>query len=347
MRKLSVFLFLILIATTAFAADKPKNVILLIGDGMGPAHFTAARYARGADKSQIGRMPVVGFATTHCADRTVTDSAAAATALATGTKTNHEMVSMSPAGIPLVTVLERAEAGGKATGLVTTAQFCDATPAAFASHSTYRRKYGEIVPQMLRSGAEVIAGSGLESFGKGEMPALDAAIAGTGYTVIRTRAELDAATGAKQIVLFPSQDRDRDHPDFPLPLLAKWAIDRLKNDPEGFFLMIEHEGTDSASHSNNASEVTAGLRSFDEAVGIALDFAAARSDTLVVVTGDHETGGLRLTESPTTRRWRMEWSTSEHTATAVPVFAFGPGSAGFAGSYDNTDVGRRLLATQP
>lgn len=343
MRKLPMLL--LLAATSAFAADRPKNVILLIGDGMGPAHFTAARYARG-ENSRISKMPVVGFATTQCADRTVTDSAAAATALATGTKTNYETLSVSPAGIPVVTVLERAEAGGKATGLVTTAYFYDATPAAFAAHASHRRKYGEIIPQMLRSGAEVIAGGGIDNFGIGEVPTFDATFANSGYTVIQTRAEMDKATGDKQIVVFKSQERDRDHPDFPLPVLAKWAIDRLQKDPDGFFLMIEHEGTDSGSHQNNWTDVTASLRSFDEAVGVALDFAAARNDTLVIVTGDHETGGMRISETPA-RRWRMEWSSSEHTATAVPVFAFGPGSAAFAGSYDNTDIGRRLIALQP
>ena len=345
MRKPALLILLLLAATTTNAADKPRNVILLIGDGMGAAHFTAARYARG-DNARIATMPVVGFATTHCADRAVTDSAAAATALATGTKTNYEMLSMSPAGVPLATVLERAEAEGKATGLVTTTAFYDATPAAFAAHSMHRRKYGEIVPQILRHGIEVIAGAGIDSFGKGEVPTLDAALAGTGYTVIRTRAELDSSTAARQLVLFAAQERDRDHPDFPLPVLAKWAIDRLKSDPDGFFLMIEHEGTDSGSHQNNSTDVTANVRSFDEAVGVALDFAASRNDTLVVVTGDHETGGMRVTESPTTRRWRMEWSTLEHTGSAVPVFAFGPGSAQFAGSYDNTAVGRMLIAIQ-
>jgi alkaline phosphatase len=332
---------ILVLATSALGADKPKNVILFIGDGMGPAHFTAARYARG-ESSRISRMPVVGFATTQCADRTVTDSAAAATALATGVKTNYEWLSIAPSGVPVGTVLERAEGAGKATGLVTTADFFDATPAAFAAHTTHRRRFGEIIPQMLRSGAEVIAGSGLTAFGRGEVPPFDVTFANSGYTVIRTRAELDSATGAKQIVLFEGQERNRDHPDFTLPVLTRWAIDRLKGDADGFFLMVEHEGTDSGSHQNNSAEVNAALRSFDEAVGIALDFAAARNDTLVVVTADHETGGMRISETGS-RRWRMEWSTGEHTATAVPVFAFGPGSDTFSGAYDNTDVGRKLM----
>lgn len=338
--------FLLVVTAAVSAADKPKNVILIIADGMGPAHFTAARYAR-AEASRISTMPVIGLATTHCADRTVTDSAAAASALATGLKTNYEMLSIDPkTAEPQETVLERAEKAGKATGLVTTAAFFDATPAAFAAHAPHRREGSKIIAQMLRSGIEVIAGGGLAAFGKGEIPTLEAAVQDTGYTVVSARPNLETAQGPKVLVVYPSQPRDVDNPDFPLPVLTRFAIDRLKSDPQGFFLMVEHEGTDSGSHQNNSADVIASLKSFDESVGVALDFAAGRTDTLVVVTADHETGGMRITESPTLRRWRMEWSTLEHTASAVPVYAFGPGSAAFAGSQDNTDVGKKLLALQ-
>jgi alkaline phosphatase len=313
---------------------------------MGPAHFTAARYLR-ADKSNISRMRVIGLVTTSCADRAVTDSAAAATAYATGNKTNYEMLSVSPSGAPMVTALELAEKAGKSTGLVTTTDFYDATPAAFAAHSKYRHNEDEIVPQILHSGVDVIAGGGLESFGKGKVPAFDAAFAGTNFNVIRTRAELDGSTGDKQMVLFKTQAHDRDNPDFPLPVLAKWAIDRLQKDPDGFFLLIEHEGTDSGSHANSSDDVEASLRSFDEAVGVALDFASSRNDTLVIVTGDHETGGARLSESASSHKWRFEWSTREHTATAIPIFAFGPGAEMFGAFQDNTDVGKKLIGLVP
>ena len=344
MRKFT--LALLLTTTTVFAADKPKNVILMIGDGMGPAHFTIARYARGVDNSRISTMPVVGLVTTFCADRAVTDSAAAATALATGNKTNYEMLSVSPDGAPLPTVLERAHAAGKATGTVTTTNFYDATPSAFTAHAIHRHRENEIVPQILRSGINLVAGGGLEGLGKGIVPDFDTTFNGTGFTVLRTRAEMDAAKGDKLFVLYKTQERDRDNPEFPLPVLAKWAIDHLKSDPDGFFLMVEQEGTDSASHQNYGPDVSTSARSFDEAVGVALDFASTRTDTLVVVTGDHETGGMRISESPTTHKYRMEWSTTEHTATAVPIFAFGPGASVFAGFQDNTDVGKKLIAFQ-
>jgi alkaline phosphatase len=327
----------------ATASQAPKNVILLVADGAGPAHFTVARSLRG-ESFRIGTMPVVGLHTTHCADRAVTDSAAGATALATGFKTNYEMVSVDPKTLaPLPTVLEQAEKRGKATGLVTTSNFWDATPAAFAAHAKHRHDAG-IDVQMLRSGAEIIAGTGLEDFSNEVSPDQMKIAAENGYTIVNTRAQLDTARGAKLLAYFPYQERNRDVPEAPLPVLAKWAIEHLKDDPDGFFLLIEHEGTDSASHQNNHPDVRKALTSFDEAVGVALDFAKQRGDTLVVVTADHETGGMRVSETKTTSRWRIEWSTGDHTASAVPVFAYGPGAAAFAGFQDNTDVGRKLLA---
>lgn len=332
----------ILFAATA-ALPQPKNVILIVGDGAGLAHFTVAKQVRGA-AFRIGTMPVVGLVTTHCADRYVTDSAAAATALATGFKTNYETLSLDPVtGASLPTVLEKAEKKGKATGLVTTAFFWDATVAAFAAHGKHRSEPG-VMDQMVRQGIEVIGGAGQDRFGKNGLPSFEDFAAKAGYTPISTRAKLDSARGPRLLAAFPAQPRDLDPLEAPLPVLARWAIDRLDDDAEGFFLVIEHEGTDSASHQNHSVDVRAALTSLDEAVGVALDFAAKRTDTLVIVTADHETGGLRLSETKL-GRFRMEWSTSDHTASAVPIFAFGPGSSVFGGVQDNTDVGKKLLAT--
>ena len=333
-------LALLLFATAALAQQQPKNVILLIGDGMGPAHFTAARMRRGAD-FQIGRMKILGLVTTHSADRAVTDSAAAATALATGTKTNNEMVSVDPLGARLTTALENAEKAGKATGVVTTANFFDATPAAFAAHAAQRGNSLDIVKQMVASGAEISAGGGAASFGKDALPPIGEVI--TGVQLVTTRAELDAANGPRIVAVFPSQPRDVDVPDAPLPHLTRWALDRLSKRPAGFFLLVEHEGTDSSSHQNNVADLNASLTSFDTTVGVALDFAAKDGNTLVLVTGDHETGALRISESRS-GRLRLEWASTDHTGTAVPIFAFGPGAVEFAGIQDNTDVGKKLLA---
>jgi len=334
------------VCAAGLAAQTPKNIILFISDGAGPAHYTAMKNAR-LEEFNVGRMTVVGLATTRCADRNVTDSAAAATALATGFKTKYEMVGMDPSGNPLETVLELAEKRGKATGVVTTAKFFDATPAAFTAHAKHRGEHAEIIAHQIRSGAELIIGSGAKALADEttNLTHVPAAAKAQGYTYVTTRAELDAAANAKKVfAAFPEQTRDMDYPEAPLPHLTRFALERLKREAKGFFLMVEHEGTDSSSHQNNIPDVNAALTSFDTAVGIALDFAAASKDTLVVVTSDHETGGMRVTETKQLGRFRIEWSTTDHTAVAVPVFAFGPGSGGFAGFYDNTDVGKKLMA---
>jgi alkaline phosphatase len=332
------------VCAAGLAAQTPKNIILFISDGAGPAHYTAMKNARLAEFN-VGRMPVVGLATTRCADRNVTDSAAAATALATGFKTNYEMVAIDPSGNALQTVLELAESRGKATGVVTTAKFFDATPAAFTAHAKHRDEHAEIVAHQLRSGAELIIGSGTKALADEKLAHVPAAAKAQGYTYVTTRGELDAAASAKKVLAaFPEQTRDMDYPEAPLAHLTRFALDHLKREPKGFFLMVEHEGTDSSSHQNNTPDVHAALTSFDTAIGVALDFAAASKDTLVVVTADHETGGMRVTETKQLGRFRIEWSTTDHTAVAVPVFAFGPGSGGFAGFYDNTDVGKKLIA---
>jgi alkaline phosphatase len=345
MRTLIRLLLAAAVAATA-GAQTPKNVILIIGDGCGPAHFTAMRYLRG-DKTHIARMKHIGLVTTHAVDAAVTDSAASASAYATGVKTNYEMVSVDPNGVPQPTVLELAEKKGRATGLVTTAPFADATPAAFAAHAKHRDELAAIIPQMLRSGAELIVGGGLELAGKNNLPTVDQLRAQTGYTVITTAAELwNAPKNARVVGLFKTEPRDTEWADAPLARLATWALERLSADPEGFFLLLESEGTDSTSHRNFWVELGPALEGLDAAIGVALDFAAARGDTLVIVTGDHETGGMRIFETRQRRRWRAEFSTVEHTATMVPIFAFGPGAEAFTGIMDNSDVGKKLLALQ-
>lgn len=332
------------VSSAAFAASVPKNVILIIGDGMGAAHVTAAKNAR-AEKFNIARMPVVGMQTTRSADRTVTDSAASATALATGFKTNYEMVSVHPeTGAPLTTVLEAAEKAGKVTGIVTTTGFWDATPAAFAAHAKHRSEGVDIAKQMLRSGAELIVGTGQRPLQRPEYAGVTDYAKEQGYRVVMNREELDAVGAGRVLAVFPDQPRDVEQPTAPLSMLTTWSLERLRGHAKGFFLMVEHEGTDSASHQNNAADLNASLSALDAAIGVALDFAAQSKDTLVIFTGDHETGSLRISESPRTGRIRLEWSTTDHTGTAVPVFAFGPGAEQFGGFYDNTDIGKRLLA---
>lgn len=343
MSSLARCLALALFAATALAAPPPKNVILLVGDGFGPAHATWLRQLRGGTP-RLASMPVSGMMTTHCADHFVTDSAAGATALASGVKAIKRSLGRNASGVPQKTVLDVAEAAGKSTGLVTTAKFFDATPAAFTSEAQDRYQYALVIPQMFKRGADLIAGTGAKWFADNGLVPLPAFAANVGYKLITTRAELDTTTGPRLLAVFREQPRDVDVPEAPLPVLARWAIDRLSADPDGFFLLLEHEGIDSTSHDNDTPGVERSLVSFDDAIGVALDFAAKNPSTLVVVVGDHETGSLRLLETETDFTVKPEWGTKDHSAVAVPLFALGPGSERFAGMLDNTDVGKRLMA---
>lgn len=331
-----------LLSLPTSAATAPKSVILIIGDGMGAAHFTAARFLGGTN-ARFTKMPVTGLVMTHSADSVVPDSASSATAMATGVKTNNKMVGVDPSGRKLLTVLESAEKSGRATGLVTTANFWDATPASFAAHAASRYDAASIVAQILSSGAEIIAGGGAAKLGVAPLPSHDALASEYKYAPIRTAAELESVRAPRILAVFPTEAREVDSKIVRLPVLAAWAIERLARDPDGFFLLLEHEGPDGSSHGNATPELEASLLSFNETINVALDFVAKNRDVLVIVTGDHETGGLQIHPEKPGLPLELRWSGAGHTGEFIPLFAQGPGAESFTGLLDNTDIGKKLL----
>jgi alkaline phosphatase len=340
--RLLLLLSALTLALPSAASSRPKSIILIIGDGMGSAQVTGARFLRGAEFN-IGRMPVTGWVATRSANSVVTDSAAAATAYATGERTNNRMVAVRPDGTPLTTALEIAEKSGRATGLVTTADFFDATPASFAAHHKSRYDSEPIVRQMLKSGAEILAGGGAEKFGTAKIPVtVEALAAENGFTLVRSAKDLATANGAHILAVFPTQPDEIDSPEAPLPMLAQWALERLSKNRRGFFLLLENEGTDGSAHHNVTADYERAIQSIDQTVGVALDFAKTHRDVLVIVTGDHETGGLRI-EKENSPNLAFVWSSTGHTGESVPIFASGPGAESFMGLLDNFEVGRRIL----
>jgi alkaline phosphatase len=336
----SMIRLMVAVVVVTGCAQQPRGVVLVIGDGMGAAHATLAGMLRG-DRFAIGRMPHAGLVSTRSASSLVTDSAAAATALATGFRTANGYIGVDADGVTRQTVLELAESRRLATGLVTTAQFADATPAAFAAHHPDRKDRRVIAEQMVRSGADVLVSSGAESLGVA-LPALEDLAAPGRYHPVRTAQQLQAVREGRVLAVLPSGTHDGDSPEAGLPVLAGWALERLADDPDGWFLVIEHEGIDTASHHGVTDAVSSSLRSFDETIAVVLDHAARRGDVLVVVTSDHETGGLQLLGA--TGEPQLVWTTAGHTGAAVPIFAAGPGAEAFAGSLDSAAVGRALHA---
>jgi alkaline phosphatase len=290
--------------------NKPQNIILLIGDGMGPAHIKA--YRKFVDKPETPEEEklvldpyLVGSLSTEPSDSgiSITDSAASATAFATGTKTINGALSVDSAGRSLPTVLEKAKVLGLSTGLVATSEIVHATPAAFASHHLDRDQMNDIADQYFDNQhdglpmVDVMLGGGLEYFARDDRDLL-AEFSGKGYSLVSNRSEMLAADNDKLLGLFAQEglpkmwDRKPSTPS--LGDMAKTAIQKLSKNPRGFFLVIEASQIDWAAHDNDIVGVISEMQDFETAIKTVMDFATEDGNTLVIATADHETGGLSI-----------------------------------------------------
>ena len=327
---------------------KVRNVIVCIGDGMGPNHVALARHhGVGHDKKlYMELLPVHGEVTTHSADKKITDSAAAATAMACGVKTNNGMIGVTPDQTPYSSVLELLREKGWRTGLVATSEISHATPAGFASHVDSRNKQKQIAVQLLDSRVDVLLGGG-RKYWSDEL--LDEA-ADVGYQVIETRDEMAALKPGPVVGLFGDDGLTTFSPEPMLAEMSKTAIQLLSSTGKDwfapkpkFFLMIEGSQIDWAAHANDTDRVIRQTLLFDMAVREAIQFARMDKKTLVIVVADHETGGLALKPDEADENGiKAKWTTGDHTAANVPIYAFGPGSEKFSGTLDNTDIPKRI-----
>lgn len=292
-------------------SETPKNVILMIGDGMGTAHITLTRILDGG--LNMDRLSSGGLAVTYSSDDLITDSAAAGTALATGHKTNNGMISQSPDHRDLKTALEAAKERGMGTGIITTSRITDATPACFYAHTGNRDEEDAIAEQLVDAGVDVILGGGFGHFlpagteGSKRNDALDLMneFKTSGYTSVSNRSEMLKANHSPVVGLFSpaemSFELDRGAEEPSIAEMTEKAIGLLKNGRNGFFLMVEGGRIDHEAHANDAAGVVAEVKAFDDAIGVALDFAREDGSTLVIVTSDHSTGGLTLGKG--TKQW--------------------------------------------
>jgi alkaline phosphatase len=336
--------------------DKPiRNIILFIGDGMGLSHLTAARInSVGPDgRFHLDRMPVTGLVTTHAVDNLITDSAAAGTALATGVKTTNGSIGVDSSGASHPTILETARDAGLSTGLVTTTYITDATPATFAAHVRSRAMKDEIALQLLNARVNVLFGEGDHFYPKSDSRSARKDDANPlvlaqelGYTIIEKKEGLANANTNFLLGLFADLTTDRMKPNLQSPsqtpslaeLTAK-ALEVLNRNEKGFFLMVEEEGVDMGSHVNREDYFIHHLNRLDEAIKIGVDFAARDERTLVLVTADHETGGVNIIGGVKRKnKVKLAWATDRHTGQPVPLFAFGPHALRFTGLKDNTEI---------
>ncbi len=324
----------------------PQSIILLIADGMGIGQHTMAYYY--TDRYAPAAFDHVGLMTTHPADKTrVTDSAASATALATGVKTKRKVIGLNADGVSVKTVLEHAKDGGLATGLISTTSITDATPAAFATHSESRYDHEEIAKQMAVAGIDVLLGGGRKNFlGKeqGGIQDIDLleVMAAAGAQIISSLNEI--TTHDRPVVgLFALDDMtDAPHRTPTLTQMALKAIDILDDDPDGFFIMVEEEMTDSRSHENKFDATVEHLVILNDLIEAVLAYQSKHPQVLVLFLADHETGGWFLEEQGDDPG-KPRWTTHSHTGNLVPIFASGPGSEAFDAVVDNTFIGQKLI----
>lgn len=327
----------------------PKNIILMIGDGMGLGQITAGMIANG-NHLNLEKFPIVGLQKTHSYNNLITDSAASATAIACGVKTYNAAIGVDKDTLPVKNIIEEAEENGLRTGLVATSTIVHATPAAFISHQPLRSMYEYIADDFLTSGIDLFIGGGLKYFnsqrkkGNSILPKLTQ----KGFTIsgIANDDLVDVYLGkVNKFAYFTANDAPIPHAtgrDY-LPQACTIAANFLnRNKKQGFFLMVEGSQIDWGGHANDTKYIITEVQDFDRAIGKVLDFAKKDKETLVIVTADHETGGFAI--NPKSRRDSIigSFTSSYHTGTMVPVFAYGPGAELFSGIYENTDIHQKM-----
>ncbi len=303
-------------------AGQAKNIILMIGDGMGPAHiqvtwlYATRQLGKNLVMTEVMDNGRTAYMVNDTADSTVTESAAAATQMATGVKVLAKSIGIGPDGKVLKTILEMAKDKGKATGLVTTSKITDATPAAFVAHVEHRSDEMRIADQLVKSGVNILFGGGKDFFvpesekGKrkdGKNLLIEAK--GNRYAVAETAEEMKSAQGDKILGIFNQgfMNFEIDRKGSTEPSLAEMtakALGVLGKKEQGFFLMVEGGRIDHAAHYYDIGSVISDTLAFDEAVKVAYDFQKANPDTLLIITADHETGGLVvLPYTPTSKEY--------------------------------------------
>lgn len=346
----SVLFIVLLVQISASGQDLPKNIILLIGDGMGVNYVAASFFDD--DNNPYREFKSIGLANTASLDRLITDSGAGATVLATGYRTINRYISVDSSGKPIKTLFQIAKDKGKSLGLIATSSVTHATPAAFYAHIDDRGRETDIAFQLTESDIDVIIGGGTQFF----LPDVLGGSRKDDLNVI----EMMKIKGYKWLKHFDHQtisNTDRvlclmeknglkhaSDRNFTLGDFTKAAINSLKSNENGFVIMIEGSQIDWAGHDNIQEYLLNEMRDFNTAITESLQFARESGNTLVVVTADHETGGMAITGGDVDgKNLKLSFVGKGHTAGFVPVFSYGPSEENFQGILENYEIGRNLI----
>ena len=342
---------------------KVKNVILMIGDGMSLMHIQAA-WTCNRGHLWLENAQYTGLSKTPATNRLITDSGSGGTSLATGYKTCYHAVGVDEDGNKLKSLVDYAKEAGKSAGVAVTCRLWDATPCDFLSHNIDRDNEQELIAEMANSPVDYVFGGGAKFFtnrkdGRNIFKELEK----KGYKVITSKTDLktilkdnesykkcvsSTADNSNCKVYCVPFEVDTPLPDERGDLLARASIagmNLLNQNKNGFFMMIEGSQLDDYGHFNQLDMLMKETLDFDQTFGRVIKWAAQDGETLVVVTADHETGGMTVLDGDYKEgRVEVNFSTKNHSGTMVPVYAFGPGSENFSGFMDNTDICWKIKA---
>jgi len=330
--------------------EYPKNVILIIGDGMGLPHVGMAMHT--TKKPMVfEQFPVIGLQKTRSYTHLITDSGASATAMSCGEKTYNSAIGMTKDTVPCTNLMELAHEAGKKTGIVVTSSLVHATPAAFVAHQKFRGFREAIASDYLSGDLDYVVGGGLMYFidrftdDRNLWDELET----KGYMVTdyeHMTFKHFIKTVPEKVVYFTAHLEPDKRQDGRLyfPLAVAHGMEVLEQiGDDGFFMMVEGSQVDYAGHENNRNYLLAEMRDFNEMLAEVLAFAEKDGETLVIVTADHSTGGLSIEGGkPGKTSIKSSFSTTRHTADMVPVYAYGPGAELFSGIYDNTEIFHKI-----
>jgi len=351
-KKVTVVLMLVFSAcntpqapTATQEVKKVKNVILMVGDGMGLSQATAGLIANNF-KLQLERVQYVGLSKTFSSDALVTDSAAGATAFSAGLKTFNGAIGVDADSVARETILETAGKKGLATGLIAVCTITHATPGSFYGHQPSRNMHEEIAADMINSPLTYFIGGGKKYFAARKdssniLPDLEK----IGFSFVETMDAFKSSSSDKIGYFIADGD--------PAPVaegrgaVLSEAVDamlpKLAADEDGFFLMVEGSQIDWGGHDNSSDYIVTEMIDFDKAIGKVLDFAEKDGNTLVIITADHETGGYSVNETDDAWGFEGKFTTGHHTATMVPVYAYGPGAETLSGIYHNNEIYFKMM----
>ncbi len=344
MKKILISLLFPLAMGQAQQTDSPLNIILMIGDGMGLSQISAGMYANN-NQTVLEDFPVIGLSKTHSKNNLVTDSAAGGTAMACGEKIYNYVLGINSKNEKLESVLEICEDNGYNTGLIANSSIVHATPASFYANVDSRKKYEEIAVQLSESDVDYFIGGGKKHFNERkdsrdlikEMNTVDVVKSFRAYK----------KSDAKRIGLFTYDDEPPSIIEGRKPLLADYltaTLEKLDSREEPFFLMVEGSQIDWGGHANDIDYITSEFIEFNKTIEVAMNYAKNDSNTLVIVTADHETGGLAITMGKTEGFEMVTgFNTVGHSATMVPVFSYGKFSGLFAGIYENNQIFHKMI----